>query len=252
MKKILMTMTALAMTSVVAISVANAAETAKGFSAAQKKEIGSIIKDYLIKNPEVIKESIEALQQKQMQDMQKKAKESLTKNKDALFNNANAPFAGKADGDVAVVEFFDYQCGYCKKVSGDVAKLLANDSNVKVIYREMPILSEMSMVASKAALAANKQGKYVAFHNALIDEKEHLTADKIFEVAKNVGLDVEKLKQDMEAKDVQEEISLSQKLFMELGLRGTPAFVIGSEVIPGAIDYDGMKELVAKARSAKN
>ena len=248
MKKVLLGVVALSMLGITAVSAATTKVNAAVFSAEQKTAIEQIVKKYLIANPEIIRESIENLQKKQQEEMQKQAKVSLEKNKDLLFKDVNAPFEGKADASVVVVEFFDYQCGYCRKVYADVKKLLENDKDVKVIYREMPIMGELSIVASKAALAANMQGKYAELHNAFMEAKEHFNEEKIYEMAKNVGLDVEKLKTDMQSKQVQDEIMLSQKLFTDMGLRGTPAFVIGNEIIPGAIDYDSMQGLISSLR----
>jgi len=223
----------------------------KTFSDADKAAIEDIIKDYITnKHPEVIAQAIQALQKRDQDSAEAKSKEAVTTQKDRLFNDPNSPIAGNPKGDVTVVEFFDFQCGYCKMSEPSLEKLISEDKNVRLIYKDFPILGPASTSASKAALASVRQGKYIKFHDALLAKKDHLSDDGIYEVAKEVGLDVEKLKKDAADADIAKIIDANLKLGNDVGVRGTPMFIIGDQVFPGAIQYDQMKKAVDDARAA--
>ena len=157
--------------------------------------------------------------------------------------------AGNPQGDVTVVEFFDYQCGYCKAVQADTQTLIKGDSKLRFVLKEFPILGPASVVASKAALASRGQGKYVEFHNALMAQRGQLDEAVIMRLAKSVGLDTDRLKKDMDSPDVLKVIAANQALAEKLNIRGTPAFVFGDELVPGAIKLDDMKRLTDAARA---
>ena len=180
--------------------------------------------------------------------MAEKSQHAVADNHDKLFNDANAPVGGNAKGDVTVVEFFDYQCGYCKQTQEFILKLLDADKNVKIIFKEFPILGPNSVQAAKAALASVRQDKYIKFHNALLATKDHLTDDVIAKVAKDAGLDVEKMKKDMADPVIEAIVKANQDLGSEIGARGTPTFVIGDQVYPGALPYDQLKKTIDDAR----
>ncbi|WP_207461948.1 DsbA family protein [Azospirillum sp. SYSU D00513] len=215
---------------------------------AQRQAIEGVVRDYLMKNPQIILEAVGALQAREKAAEAERAKESLAANRDALINDPAAPVAGNPRGDVTVVEFFDYQCGYCKAVQADVEQLIKGDGKLRFVFKEFPILGPASVVASKAALASRAQGKYLEFHNALMSQRGQLDEGVIMRLAKSVGLDTDRLKKDMESAEVTGAIAKNQQLAEELGIRGTPAFVIGDELVPGAIKLDDMKSLVATAR----
>jgi protein-disulfide isomerase len=149
-----------------------------------------------------------------------------------------------------MVEFFDYQCGYCKRMFEPLMHEIEQDGKVKLIMKEFPILGPMSVVASKAALAARKQGKYQEMHFGLMGFRGQLTEEAIYAVAEDVGLDVDRLKTDMESDDIAAMLRANYDLSEALDIRGTPAFVIGNELIPGAISDDALKGMIAKARSS--
>ena len=228
------------------------AEDSKKFSDADKAAIGDIIKDYLTKeHPEVVMQAVQELQKRDQETADAKSKQAMSGSKDKLFNDADTPVGGNPKGDVTVVEFFDYQCGYCKMSEEAVEKLLKEDKNVKFIYKEYPILGPASRQAALAAIASVRQGKYDKFHAALMNKKDHLTDDIIYAVAKDVGLDVDKVKKDMEDKAVIKIVDDALQLGQDVGVRGTPMFIIGDKVNPGAMQYDAMKKAVDDARSAK-
>ena len=195
-------------------------------------------------------EAAKAAQQKQEEENNKKATEALGKNKDKLFNSPSDPILGNPKGDVTIVAFFDYNCGYCKKANEPMRKLVESDKNVKFVMKEYPILAESSRVAARAALAANKQKKYAELHNALMENKGALSEDTILDMAVKAGLDKEKLKKDMESPEVAAIILATADLGREIGAHGTPTFIVGDKVVPGAMDLADMKKLVDENRAA--
>lgn len=225
---------------------------------AQKKEIEKVIHDYLVANPEVLVEASQALQQKQQQNMQQQAQSAILENADQLFQGKYTT-VGNPKGSVTLVEFFDYQCIHCKKMSPTIESLVKKDSGLKVVYKEFPIFGKSSEFASRAALAAGMQGKYQAMHTALIQTDKRLDDKIVMDIAKTVGLNLDKLKKDMESKEVTEILDANRQLAEKLHLMGTPAFIIaatpdgqfkkGSEpsFIPGAASEDSLRELIKKA-----
>jgi protein-disulfide isomerase len=169
-----------------------------------------------------------------------------------LLNDPNSPVSGNLNGDVTVVEFFDYRCGYCKRVAPAVTQLQQDDPNVRVVYKDFPILGEASEVAARAALASKVQGKHVAFHESLLASQNELTQETIFMIAAEVGLDIERLKSYMEAPLIQATIERNRMLARELGINGTPGFIVGNELVPGALDLKDLKNLVRQVRQEKS
>ena len=179
------------------------------------------------------------------------AAEVLDTEKATLENDPNAPVLGNPEGDVTVVEFFDYNCPYCRRVKPEMEALLAADPNVRVVYREWPILGEGSVFAARAALASRNQGKYEEFHWAMMQLKQRAEEATIIRVAEDIGLDVAQLRRDMTAPEIEEHIQTSMRLAQSLGFSGTPSFVIGDSLAPGLIQADQMIELVDQARAAE-
>lgn len=228
------------------------AET-KSFSAADKAAIEDIIKNYLTKDhPEVIMQGVQEMQRRDQEAAAEKAQNAVKNYKDKLFNDPNTPVGGNPKGDVSIVEFFDFQCGYCKMSEEAIEKLLKEDGKVKFYYKDFPILGPVSVIASKAAIASVAQGKYVPFHDALMNKKGHFdNEDAVMAVAKEIGLDVEKLKKDMADPKTEKIINDNLALGNQVGVRGTPMFIIGEKIVPGAMQYDQMKDAVAEARKSK-
>lgn len=231
---------------------ANAEDAAaSGFNAAQKAEIEGIVKDYLKAHPEVIIEGLQSFQQKQEETARASAEENIEKNKEALFSK-NLPFAGNPDGDVTVVEFFDYNCGYCKQAHKDLDALLAEDKNVRIVFKELPVLGPSSEIAARWSHAAFKQGKFYEFHSALMSGSGGINEESLSKIAKDLGLDVEKLKTDAESEETKTVVRDSRDLAMQLQIQGTPGFVVGNKLYRGYIGADGMKNAIAEARGKKS
>ena len=175
---------------------------------------------------------------------------AISKNADAIFRSPVTPVAGKPDGDVSVVEFFDYNCPYCRRALPDVLKLINQDGKVRLVLKELPILSDDSVAAAKLALAANKQGKYFEMHQKLFSESGRANKDKALRIAKELGLDIAQLQKDAENPDIKKALNENKKLAVKLDLEGTPMFLIGDTVIGGAPDdlFDQLKTEVAEVR----
>ena len=225
---------------------------------AQKKEVEKVVHDYLVNNPEVLLEASQALQQKQQQNMQQQAQSAIQDNADALFQG-KLTTVGNAKGNVTVVEFFDYQCIHCKKMAPIMENLVKKDSDLRVIYKEFPIFGKSSETASRAALAAGMQGKYMQMHTALLDTDKRLDDKIVMDIAKSVGLDMKKLKKDMDSKDVSDVLDANRQLAEKLHLMGTPAFIVAStpdskykdgtepSFVPGASTEESLQEMIKKA-----
>jgi protein-disulfide isomerase len=205
-----------------------------GFSATQKSAIEKIIKDYLIANPEVMLEVQTVLEAKMEKIQAEKTKAALSENAKDIYRRDGAPVAGNKDGDITVTEFFDYNCGYCKKSLPDIAKLIADDSKIRVVFKEFPILSKGSEEASKVALAARMQGKYWEVHSGLLESKGQANEASALKIAEKAGLDMAKLKKDMDAPEIKAELEKVKELATKMGINGTPHFLVGDKSIPGA------------------
>ncbi len=226
--------------------VAQAAEPPGELS---REAIERIVREYLLEHPEVIMEALQALEERQRTAQRQRASESLNARRSELVGDPATPVGGNPQGDVTVVEFFDYRCGYCKSVAPALKQLVKEDSKVRLVYKEFPILGPESILAARAALAAGGQGKYVALHDALMTASESLTLPVILTIAGQVGLDTARLQKDMESPAILAVIQRNHELAQALGINGTPAFVVGSELVPGAVDLAALKRLVDQARA---
>lgn len=224
------------------------AQEKRSFTPQQQQEIERIVRDYLKTHPEVIIEAAKALEAKEQEAQQQRAKAAIDASREKLINDPDSPVMGNPKGDVTVVEFFDYQCPYCKKMTAPLNEAMAKDGKLRVVFKEWPVLGPESVIAAKASLASQKQGKYKEFHNALMDSKGRLSESSVMSIAEKTGLDIKKLKKDMDAPDVQEELKQNQALAAALQLEGTPAFVIGSQLAPGAINPDTLQAMIDAAR----
>ncbi len=210
--------------------------------------VGKQIREYLIANPEVLVEAMQELERKQDTQRDAVAQKAIGQHKAELLSDPDAPFSGNANGDVVIVDFNDYQCPYCKRAHQAVKQVVGADSKVKVVYKDLPILGEPSRIAALAALAAGKQGKHAAMHDALMEFGGKLDRARILELAASVGLDMALLEKDMEDPKFKQLIDRNMALAGALGGRGTPAFVIGDQFVPGAVDAAALKQLIADAR----
>lgn len=217
---------------------------ASSLSTADRAAIEQIVHDYILAHPEIIPQAMEVLRDRM-------TSQAITANRAALFEDKEAPIAGNPKGDVAIVEFFDYTCGYCKMMAPALQRLLNEDKNLKIIYKEWPIRGDVAEFAAKAALAARAQDKYLAFHNALYAYRGQLSEDRVLSIAAEVGLDVKKLERDMAGREIAAVIERNRRLAAELNFNGTPSFVINDKLFPGAMSYDTLTAQVAAARAVK-
>lgn len=214
----------------------------------QRDAMETVIKDYLLKNPAIVREALQTLERREAETKIAEVKAAVIKNRNALQNNAASPVSGNPQGDVTLIEFFDYRCGFCQRVAPAVAELLERDKNVRVIYKDLPILGPDSLLSAKAALAAERQGKHGIFHTLLLNA-ETQNEESIKNIASKVGLDVAKLMIDMEDPAIAKQIEENSRIAGELDIQGTPAFVLGDRVLPGAVDLESMVRLVAAERT---
>jgi len=230
------------------------ATAAEPLSPAQKEAVEAIVRDYLRAHPEAILEALEELQQRTEAEQQERARQSLVDRRNELHNDPATPIAGNPKGDVTLVEFFDYRCGYCKSVSVTVAEVVRQDGNVRLVLKEFPILGPASVTASRAALAAwtLDRSKYMAFHNAMMANPGNLTESRVLQLAAGQGLDTDKLSKAMAAPEIDAALQRNLDLAKSLDISGTPGFVIGDRVVPGAIGADDLKSLIAEARRKKS
>jgi protein-disulfide isomerase len=215
---------------------------------ADQAALGKSIREYLIANPEVLVEAMQELERKQDSQRDNAAQKAIQEHRAALLSDPDTPVVGNPSGDVTIVEFSDYQCPYCKRAHAAVEAVLKADNKVKLVFKDLPILGEPSRIAALAALAARNQDKHRAMHNALLEFGGKLDRDRILEIARSVGLDVDRLQKDMEDPKLAKIIERNMALASALGVRGTPAFVIGNQFVPGAVDPETLKRLIAEAR----
>jgi len=215
-----------------------------------EKKIVGVVHDYLTKNPEILVEMTTELDKRQQAEQASQQEKVISDNADALFRSPLSYSAGNPNGDVTVVEFFDYNCGFCRRALPDLVKLIDSDDKVKVVFKELPIFGEESEAAAKAALAAGKQGKYFEMHQKLYAEPGKADKDKALRAAAELGLDVPQLEKDMEDPSIQQALDETKDLAQKLGLQGTPLYLIGDRIVPGAPDdlYDQLTAKVAEVR----
>jgi protein-disulfide isomerase len=218
------------------------------FTPEQRRAIEAVIHDYLTNNPELMLDLLQAAQDKLKGESRDKAAAALVDRRREPLDDPDSPVAGNPKGDVSLVEFFDYRCPYCKQVEPALEALLAKDKQLRFVYKELPVLGPDSITAARAALAARKQGKYDAMHRALMMVKGQIDEAAVTKVASSVGLDVERLKADMAAPEVDRALKANLKLAEALDIHGTPGFVIGDEIVPGAVSLDELKRLIEAAR----
>jgi len=219
-------------------------------AALDEKRVADIVRDYLTKNPEILVEMTNELDKRQQAQQAEQQEKVISENAEAIFRSPLAYSAGNPDGDVTVVEFFDYNCGYCRRALPDVVKLVESDDKVKLVLKELPIFGEESEGAAKVALAAGKQGKYFEMHQKLFSEPGKASKEKGLKIAQELGLDIPQLEKDMQDPSIQQALDEARELAQKLGLQGTPLYLIGDRSIPGAPDdlYDQLVAKVAEIR----
>jgi len=217
-----------------------------------QQAVEQVVEQYLRTHPEVIEQSLRILQAKRQAEERERSRQVIATKQAELLNDPDSPVSGNLEGDVTVVEFFDYRCGYCKRVAETVTQLQQEDPNVRVVYKDYPILGEASELASRAALASKVQGKHLAFHEALLASEQELTQETVFSIATKIGINVEQLQKDMGSPSIETMINRNRALARELGINGTPGFIVGTELAPGAVELKDLKNLIRQVRQEKS
>ena len=228
-----------------------AAAQAPPLTPQQADEVRRLVRDTLLRNPEILLEALDALEEKKRADTAAQQTDAVARLADALERDPADPESGAAAGDVTLVEFSDYRCPYCKQMAEPLAALLRADDGLRLVHKELPILGPESVVAAKAALAAQRQGGYAPMHSGLMARRGALDEAAVLETARDAGLDVERLRADMADPAIAARIERNLALARELAITGTPAFVLGGRLIPGAVDAETMKRLVAETRAKR-
>ena len=222
---------------------------AQSFSPDQRHEIETIVKDYLIAHPEVMQDILAAVDKHQKDAEAQKTAATIKANKATLFNSPHQVVLGNPHGNVTAVEFFDYNCGFCKHALPDMLKLLQTDTNLKFVLKEFPVLGPGSVEAAHVAVAARMQdptgAKYIEFHQKLLGGRGAADLARALAVAKEVGFDMERIQKDMNSPEVKTTIDEDMKLADELGIDGTPSYVIGDQLVVGAVGFDELKQKLA-------
>ncbi|HLI98119.1 MAG TPA: DsbA family protein [Bradyrhizobium sp.] len=238
-----------------ALTATPQAASAQAFSDGQRGEIETIVKNYLVTHPEVLEEAMAELNKRQAAAEAEKHEASVAQNSEVIFNSPRGVTLGNKDGDVTFVEFFDYNCGYCKRAMADMLDLMKSDPKLKVVLKEFPVLSEGSVEAAKVAVAVRMQDptgkKYLDFHQKLLGGRGVADKARALAAAKDAGLDVGKIEKDLTSPEVRATIEENFKLAEAMGMNGTPSYVIGKQVVVGAIGLDGLKEKIGAARCGK-
>jgi protein-disulfide isomerase len=228
---------------------------AQDISKAQRSTIEKIVHDYIVSHPEVLQEAMNELEKRQQAAEAEKHKTAVKQHAQALFNSPDQVTLGNPYGNVTFVEFFDYNCGYCKRAMSDMLTLMKGDPKLKVVLKEFPVLGPGSVEAARVAVAVRMQDKtgkkYLEFHQKLLGGRGHADKARALAVAKEVGVDMAQLEKDMAGPEVDKTLKQDFKLAEALGLNGTPSYVIGDNVIVGAIGLQGLKEKINAARCGK-
>jgi protein-disulfide isomerase len=233
-----------------AVFTMSGARADDAMTTAQRDSIERVIHDYILAHPEVVIESLQSAEDRGRADADERSRKAVAARRQDLQGDTTSPIAGNPKGDVTIVEFFDYRCPYCKQVEPAIDALLREDGRIRLVYKEFPVLGPDSVYASRAALASRKQGKYGKFHDAMMAQKGTLDASVVMQLAAAAGLDIDKLKADMGSPDIEAVIKRNYALAQALEIHGTPAFVIGDEMVPGAIDIAALRQKIATARKS--
>lgn len=227
--------------------------SADSFSDAQRTDIEAIIKKYLVSHPEVLEEAMAELSKRQAAAETQKHEASIAQNADAIFNSPRQVVLGNKDGDVTFVEFFDYNCGYCKRAMDDMLTLMKSDPKLKVVLKEFPVLSQGSVEAAQVAVRMQDPSgkKYLDFHQRLLGGRGAADKARAIQAAKEAGLDTARIEKDIASPEVRATIEENFKLAEAMGMNGTPSYVIGKQIVIGAVGVEGLREKIGIARCGK-
>jgi protein-disulfide isomerase len=245
----------LALAATLLLPLGASASLAQSIPDTQRGEIEKIVREYLVAHPEVLQEAMDALEKKQAADESAKHQTAVKENSEQIFNSPHQVTSGNPQGDVTFVEFFDYNCGYCKRAMSDMFDMMKADPKLKVVLKEFPVLGPGSVEAAKVAVAVRMQDKggkkYMEFHQKLLGGRGQADKARALAVAKDVGMDMARLDKDLASDEVRQSIEENLKIAEKLGLNGTPSYVIGPNVVIGAVGMDKLKESVNSARCGK-
>jgi protein-disulfide isomerase len=234
---------------------ATAPASADSFTDSQRTDIEAIVRNYLVTHPEVLEEAMTELSKRQTAAEAQKHEASIEQNANAIFNSPRQVVLGNKDGDVTFVEFFDYNCGYCKRAMADMLDLMKSDPKLKVVLKEFPVLSQGSVEAAQVAVAVRMQDptgkKYLDFHQKLLGGRGQADKAHAMAAAKEAGLDTARIEKDLANPEVRATIEENFKLAEAMGMNGTPSYVIGKQIVVGAIGLEGLKEKIGIARCGK-
>jgi protein-disulfide isomerase len=229
--------------------------SAQSFSDSQRSEIEAVIKNYLIAHPEVLEDAMAELNKRQAAAEAERHEAGVAQNSETIFNSPRGVVLGNKDGDVTFVEFFDYNCGYCKRAMADMLDLLKSDPKLKVVLKEFPVLSQGSVEAAQVAIAVHMQDpggkKYLDFHQRLLGGRGQADKARALAAAKEAGLDIGRIEKDLASTEVRATIEENFRLAEAMGMNGTPSYVIGKQVVIGAVGLEGLKEKIGIARCGK-
>ena len=233
-------------------SLAAAPARAQAFSTEQREEIGTVVKEYLLAHPEVLQDAMTELEKRQQAADTEKHRAAVTENKATVFSSPHQVVLGNPQGNVTMVEFFDYNCGYCKRALSDMLDLIKTDSNLRFVLKEFPVLGEGSVEAARVAVAVRMQDstgkKYLEFHQKLLGGRGPADKARALAAAKEVGFDMARIERDMGSDEAKKTIEENMKLAELLGVNGTPSYVVGEEVVVGAVGIDALREKINAER----
>jgi len=221
---------------------------AQGFTPEQRQEIIGILREALKTDPSILREALETLRDSQTRDRQEAQRNAIAAHAEALFRDPADPVRGNPEGRITLVEFFDARCGYCKQLHPTLTELMRWAPDLRVVLKDLPILGPNSVLASRALLAAQRQGKYAPLHDALLRLREEPTEPVLKREAERLGLDWARLRRDMDDPAIARRLEANIRLAQALSIEGTPALVIGDSLVPGAVDLATLERLVAEQR----
>ena len=230
---------------------AHAQGQATGFTPAQRQEIIGILRDALREDPTILRDALEAVEMAEQRNREGLARSGIAANQEALFHNPADPVRGNPQGAITLVEFFDARCPYCKRMVPALNELVRRHRDVRLVLKDMPILGPNSLLASRALLAAQRQGKYHEYHDALLSAREDLTEPVLKREAEKLGLNWARLRADMDDPAIAQRLAANVALARQIGIEGTPAFIVGERLVPGAVDLAGLEAMVAEARQRR-
>jgi len=231
------------------LAVGSPSVKADTFDDAARDEIREIVREYLLENPDVVLEALREIERRTATEQDKERRNAMAALRSQIFSDPMTPVSGNLEGDVTVVEFFDYQCGYCKRMFPAMMSVMENDPNVRIVWKELPILGEVSRFAAEAAMAAAKQDKYLEFHTAVMGHRGRLSEEVVLRRAQSVGIDVEQLQADMKSDEIKAYLDGNLELARSLNISGTPAMIIGDKLVPGAISNEQIVSIIEEVRA---